>query len=181
MKISNNFPIIQQTDALLIVSDTQAAKIYRLENGQIRKLEQIEADVLEYTDREPEVRGHANTRGVSNETEKKFLAVRDNFLTKFRQAIKKISEMHQYKEIYLVAPSRIKPALIEMIPNDEQDKITQQLAGNYMKRHLFDIFSKFQTRFDRLRAKMQDIHDSRETRELLEKTSAARRIMGSAY
>lgn len=170
--------MVQQTDALLIISDTQAAKMYKLENGQIRKLDQIEADIVDYTDRETEVRGHANTRGITNEQEKKFLAIRDNFLSKFRQTVKKISEMHQYKEIYLVAPARIKPALIERIPNDEQTKITQQLVGNYMKRHLFDIFSKFQTRFDRLRSRMQDVRDNAETKALLRKTRAASEISG---
>ncbi len=169
---------MQQSDALLVVSDTQAAKIYKVEDGEIHMLEQVEADLVEYTDRETEVRGHGNTRGVTNEQEKKFLAIRDNFLSKFKQVIRKATEINKYNEIFLVAPARIKPALIEMFPNEEQSKITQQLSGNYMKRHLFDILSHFQTRFDRLRAKMQDVRDSKETRELLEKTTAARKIIG---
>ena len=142
MKVSNDYPLLQKTNALLIVAGKQAAKIYRLKEGYIDERDTIEVETPLYTDRE----GHFEHRsgnamfGSGSVYENKDQYIQTRFLKELVEHIKKITV--PYDKIYLFSPGYILNIIKEALPAELKNKLDKAIDGNFTKHHPNDLLGK---------------------------------------
>lgn len=147
MKVSDNFPVLQKQNSLLIAAGKQAAKIYRLGKGEINTRDTIEIPNPQYSDREGhfEYRGPRGTlHGSGAVYEAKEQYIRQKFLSRLVRELKNVRR--PYKNIYLFAPKEILRDIVRTLPQNIQQKIRRTFSGNYTKHSPLALLTKIQAR-----------------------------------
>ena len=151
MKVSSNFPILQQQNALLVTAGRQVAKIYRLRNGEIKKRETVEIKSPKYTDREGrfEYRGpRGRLHGSGSVYEKKNEYVHKKFLALLVGEMKK--PRRPYDGIYLFAPLFTLDQIEQALPKSISKKIKRKFSGNFTKHLPLELLKKIKFRRERM-------------------------------
>lgn len=143
MKISNDFPLLQQANSLFLVAGTQSAIIYRLSNGEIKERETITINNPEYTDRE----GHFEYTGPSGKLhgsgsvyEPKDEYVQKKFLGTLVEELKQIKQ--PFDSVYLFAPMHFINEIESSLPDTFAEKIKRKFTGNFTKLHPTELLAK---------------------------------------
>jgi hypothetical protein len=185
MKISNEFPEIRQSDALLVVSGTQHAKIYKIKSGELEEVKDIAEEDPKYTDHE----GHYISRSGSGQVyggnsavyENQVVAIKNNYLNKLEAYFKEVFGHADFTQVYIAAPAGTLQEIVDLVPSDQEEKVVSQIKGNYTKNHPFDLLAMIErqltktSRAQERKAKLKGLGD--ETTDLVRKTSKARGIL----
>lgn len=143
MKISDTFPRLQKSNAILIVSGRFTATIYRLRDGLIHERETIEIKKPEYSDKE----GHFENRaqggklmasGAGYEAKISYMDMR--FLANLVKEVRNIKK--PYTDVYLYAPAHVSNEVKNALPKAVANKIKESFLGNFTKHHYIDLLKK---------------------------------------
>lgn len=168
MQISNDFPLLQNANALLLVTGTQHAIIYRVRSGNIMEKDTIEIKTPTYSDNEGrfEERGPRELlQGSGSVYESNKTYVRQKFLANIIDDIEKIK--NTYDKIYLFAPQRISNEIKEALPKPISEKIAYSLDGNFTKSHPTELLEKIKELRDEKAQANKNIQMSSEAAQIL--------------
>lgn len=149
MKISNDFPILQKENALMIVSGKQAGKIYRLRNGKLVERESLEISTPTYSDNEGFFmrRGNGRTMGTGSVLEIDSQLVITEYTKQLAKELKSIKR--PYDGIYLFVPKYVSNAVKDALPKTVQKKILREFNGNFIKEHPSELLQKIKNQRDK--------------------------------
>jgi hypothetical protein len=150
MLISQHFPQFTGKKILFVVASRQNGKFFIVGDGQIEEKDSFSVEAPTYSDNE----GHFETRrsrGVRGMVQKMFGGgvpredtkekVEKDFLKEFEEHFKKIWD-DEFDEVYLFASPYVINDIPDLLSQQQQEKITQRIEGNYIKIHPFDLLKK---------------------------------------
>lgn len=150
MFISQHLPQFTDKKVLLIVASRQNGKFFIAQDGQLEEKDSFSVEAPTYSDKE----GHFETRrsrGVRGMVQKMFGSgvpredvkekVEKDFLKEFEKRVKEVWA-DDIDEAYLFASPYVINDIPELLTQQQQEKITQRIEGNYIKIHPFKLLEK---------------------------------------
>lgn len=161
-KVSNQINHVNKSNSVLIVSGSQAAKIYELRRGSILQDPAIQISRPAYTDREGlnRRRGKGSVWGTASDYEAKDDGTDIEFIHELQREIKNLAAQRDFEEVYLFAPRQCFQKIKSALPKILQEKVAFEYRGNFTKfdpsRLLQKITSKRQKQISSKRIEIKD-------------------------
>jgi hypothetical protein len=168
MEISNNFPILQKSNAIFIVSGKLAAKIYRIGDGLLHERDTLEVTIPRYTDREGYYEQHSpqgSIQGSGSMGEVHDDYIQRDFIKYLADEIKDIKR--PYDSVYVFGPAHVVKSLEQALPRATVAKIRQTFVGNFTKQHPTELLEKIESEITEKNEEVATTHDSAEVTKIL--------------
>ncbi len=154
MQISQTLPQFEKK-SLFIVAGRRVANFYCVLNGEINKIDSIEIEEPQYSDKEGFfVRmGRGQIFGRGSVLEDKKVEINKKFFNKVKEKTETIVTRDSIKEIYLFAPDFVEKSFPGSLSGDVKSKIVFTFRGNFLKKHLFDLIKKIKNKSEKKKLK----------------------------
>ncbi len=154
MKIPSQYFQFNDRPTLILVTATQDAVLYWVENGKIEKNMEIVSDQKEDRDKPGVFRAKRPNmvhHGVAFEDKQQKVrekAVKD-FLLKLNKDIKEKEDLVEKAEsIFIFTSDFMEREVLDILPEKIKEKIDKVFTGNYTKEHQLELIKKINSFFD---------------------------------
>lgn len=143
MKIPKELSLAEK-NILLVVTGKQEAKFFSIKNNTIELIDIIKISNPKYSDDEGFFmkQSHGSIISATNFEKRDAKPVIREFLTVFRERIKKIQPSYLLEDIYLFTPANMKNIIINQFPTKTKHNIKHLIEGNFFYRHPLDLIKK---------------------------------------
>jgi hypothetical protein len=145
MKISKKFPHVKEDNAFVIVAGKQDAAFYRIEGGNIERVDAFKIPRPKYSDNEGnfKVRQKGKTVSTGARLEIDDRDVIKEFLRELKSRLK--SQPSNFNKLYLFVPSPYKNDVRKTLPAEWQKKDRSEIMGNYYYRNAAYLVEKMES------------------------------------
>ncbi len=154
MQISQTLPQFEKK-SLLVVAGRRVANFYCAYNGEINKIDSIEIEEPQYSDKEGFfVRmGKGQIFGRGSVLEDKKMEINKKFFNEVKEKTENIVTRDSVENIYLFAPDFVEKSFPGSLSGNVSSKIVFTFRGNFLKKHLFDLIKKIENKSEKKKPK----------------------------
>lgn len=142
MKIPSTLVQFKDKAGLILVTGTEEAKFFVIQNGIISNVFQFRLEKVKFSDREDSSRHGSATFETGAKIEQLKKLARQDFIKNFKEETARLSAQQKIDYVYLLAPQLIVKELEKALPAILKKKLIKTCTGNFCKESMLNILKK---------------------------------------